>query len=271
MIKKLLFLITFIFIGFLLSLDISANTYLSDKTEVEINLEVSGADAIEQTDDGYIWIGQYSGLVKYDSREFVTFMNFEENGNIYNLKNIYGLTHVNNTLYILTKNNFFRYEDNKFSTLNIDFDSYMEELGLQDKINLIGLKLDPTNSLIYICSYSGLFVYDIINDTSWMIEETKGIKVSDCDIYGESCQLIYSTSEGVIFNNTNIFPNTDIYEIYVYDDTLLIGTSNLGMTRYDLKIINYMMYNFQFLKLMNSYIQKLTILFMQQLKQVVYM
>ena len=58
MIKKLLFLITFIFISFLLSLDISANTYLSDKTEVEINLEVSGADAIEQTDDGYIWIGQ---------------------------------------------------------------------------------------------------------------------------------------------------------------------------------------------------------------------
>ena len=244
MIKKLLFLITFIFIGFLLSLDISANTYLSDKTEVEINLEVSGADAIEQTDDGYIWIGQYSGLVKYDSREFVTFMNFEENGNIYNLKNIYGLTHVNNTLYILTKNNFFRYEDNKFSTLNIDFDSYMEELGLQDKINLIGLKLDPTNSLIYICSYSGLFVYDIINDTSWMIEETQGIKVSDCDIYGESCQLIYSTSEGVIFNNTNIFPNTDIYEIYVYDDTLLIGTSNLGMTRYDLK--NNKLYDVQF-------------------------
>ena len=42
-------------------------SYMSNKTEIPVNLEVSGAEALCQTQDGYVWIGQYSGLTRYDS------------------------------------------------------------------------------------------------------------------------------------------------------------------------------------------------------------
>ena len=51
--------------------DVNAYSYMADKTEIPIDLEISGVEAIEQTDDGYLWIGQYSGLTRYDSKEFV--------------------------------------------------------------------------------------------------------------------------------------------------------------------------------------------------------
>ena len=62
-----------------------AQSYMSDKTEIPVNLEVSGAEALCQTADGYVWIAQYSGLTRYDSKEFVTYKNFEYDGNEYNI------------------------------------------------------------------------------------------------------------------------------------------------------------------------------------------
>ena len=50
----------------------STKSFMSDKTEVAVNLEVSGAEAICQTDDGYVWIAQYSGLTRYDSHILVS-------------------------------------------------------------------------------------------------------------------------------------------------------------------------------------------------------
>ena len=31
-------------------------SYMSNKTEIPVNLEVSGAEALCQTEDGYVWI-----------------------------------------------------------------------------------------------------------------------------------------------------------------------------------------------------------------------
>ena len=76
------FIISLIFISFSFGNDVNAYSYLSDKTEIPINLEVSGAETVCQTDDGYVWFGQYSGLVRYDSNEFITYTTFIPN--IYN-------------------------------------------------------------------------------------------------------------------------------------------------------------------------------------------
>ena len=69
----------FIFI----SSPVDASSYLADKTEVPVDLEVSGAEGLCQTEDGYIWIAQFSGLTRYDSRNYVTYKSFEENGKTY--------------------------------------------------------------------------------------------------------------------------------------------------------------------------------------------
>ena len=79
------FIISLIFISFSFGNDVNAYSYLSDKTEIPINLEVSGAETVCQTDDGYVWIGQYSGLVRYDSNEFITYTTFKENDIDYDL------------------------------------------------------------------------------------------------------------------------------------------------------------------------------------------
>ncbi|MBO4261772.1 MAG: hypothetical protein J5921_04050, partial [Clostridia bacterium] len=70
------------------SLSASAVSYLIDKTEEVVDIDVSGAEALCQTDDGYVWIAQYSGLTRYDSKEFVSYKSFEENGVSYDIINV---------------------------------------------------------------------------------------------------------------------------------------------------------------------------------------
>ena len=81
--KKLSFLVALLMIlnivpAFVFGAD--ASSYMSDKTEIPVNLEVSGAEALCQTDDGLVWIAQYSGLTSYDSKEFTTYKSFEYEG-----------------------------------------------------------------------------------------------------------------------------------------------------------------------------------------------
>ena len=76
----LIFILLLVFAPFLFKNHVYAGSYLSDKTEIPIKLEVAGANTVYQTSDGYVWIGQYGGLVRYDSKEFETFTEFEENG-----------------------------------------------------------------------------------------------------------------------------------------------------------------------------------------------
>ena len=77
--KKIYFAVisTIIFlIAFVLCSPADVHSIMGDKAEVPLNLEVSGAEALCQTDDGYVWIAQYSGLTRYDSDEYVTYKSF---------------------------------------------------------------------------------------------------------------------------------------------------------------------------------------------------
>ena len=105
-----------------------------------MNLEVSGAEALCQTDDGYVWIAQYSGLTRYDSKEYVTYKSFVENDVEYSIINVRGLASKGNTLYVATYKNIFIYEDYHFSYVNIDAGTIKD------------IVLDETNDLLYISS-----------------------------------------------------------------------------------------------------------------------
>ena len=47
--------------------------YLVDVWDTENNLPSSTVTAIAQTPDGYLWIGTYNGLARFDGVRFVTF------------------------------------------------------------------------------------------------------------------------------------------------------------------------------------------------------
>ena len=98
----------------------SNKSFMSDKTEVEVDLEVSGAEALCETEDGYVWIAQYSGLTRYDSREYVTYKNFTEDDKKYDIINVRALAAKDSTLYVATNKNIFVYEDYQFSYINVE-------------------------------------------------------------------------------------------------------------------------------------------------------
>ena len=97
----------------------STKSYMSDKTEISVDLEVSGAEAICQTDDGYVWIAQYSGLTRYDSKEYVTYKSFTEEDKEYSIVNVRALASKGNRLYAATYKNVFIYEDYHFSCIDV--------------------------------------------------------------------------------------------------------------------------------------------------------
>ena len=144
--KSIILFLTLIFIFLSFGLiKVSSESYLSDKTEVPINLEVSGAEALCQTDDGFVWIAQYSGLTRYDSKEFVTYKEFSEDGKKYDIINVRALATKNNVLYIGTSSSVYRYENNEFTNTNVVCGTISD------------IKLDTENDLLYICASDGLY------------------------------------------------------------------------------------------------------------------
>ena len=217
----LLLIITFLSFSII---KVSAESYLSDKTEVPINLEVSGAEALCQTDDGFVWIAQYSGLTRYDSKEFVTYKEFYENGEKYDIINVRALATKNNVLYIGTSTSVYIYENNTFSNANVNCGAITD------------IQLDKANDILYICSNDGLYVYNVKTKTNTLVEGTKDNEVTDVALDANRNTYYYSTGIGVYnANNECIFPNNKILDIYIYNDTLLIGILDGIVYRYDLK------------------------------------
>ncbi|MBQ7641639.1 MAG: HD domain-containing protein [Acholeplasmatales bacterium] len=228
--KSFLFVFSFFIASIIIMIgmpNVYADSYLSDKTEMEIDLDVPGVEAICQTDDGYIWIAQYSGLIRYDSKEQITYKYFEENGIKHETINVRALKQLNNELFIMTKTDLYKYADNKFQTVNFDLDSFKKIVGADSNrsVELLELELDSYNSLLYVSSDIGLIKYDIKNNQSSFIEETKDKKVNDCATYKDGSIVFYVLEDGIYSNGTLIHSDTTILDIYVYDNNLLIGNT----------------------------------------------
>jgi len=202
-----------------------AASYMSDKTEIPVNLEVSGAEALCQTEDGYVWIAQYSGLTRYDAKEFVTYKSFEYEGNEYNLINVRALASSGNVLYIATSDHVYVYQDYHFAPLTT-------ETGI-----ITDIVLDEASNLLYICTReSGGIIYDIAAGTETVVPGTEGKSIQDFAPGYEKGRYYYQTEEGV-YNQEGkeILLNSKLYEIYSFGEMLYLGEDSGIIHRYDMK------------------------------------
>ena len=202
-----------------------AASYMSNKTEIPVDLEVSGAEAICQTENGYVWIAQYSGLTRYDSKEFVTYKSFEYDGQEYSVINVRALAAEGSTLYIGTSEHIYVYKDYHFEPL------------LMDPGVVTGIVLDEGKDLLYISTQdNGGIIYDIAKGTKTTIPGSEGKYVRDIALDLERDNCYYQVAEGVYDKNGNeVFLNSRLLEIYSYGTTLFMAEDSGIVHRYDMK------------------------------------
>lgn len=202
-----------------------AASYMSNKTELSIDLEVSGAEAICQTEDGYVWIAQYSGLTRYDSREFVTYKGFEFDGQEYTIINVRALAAKGNTLYIATSEFVFIYKDSHFEPL------FMESGVITD------ILLDDRTDCLYISTQDhGGIIYNVTTGTKTPMAGTEGKYVRDVALGMENGDYYWQTDEAVFDKNGNeILTNSRILETYSHGSTLYMAEDSGVIHRYDME------------------------------------
>ena len=224
--KKLnIFLLFFIISIFIIgtNIKVSAKSFMSDKTEITINLDVSGAEALCQTDDGFVWIAQYSGLTRYDSKDFITYNSFTYLDHEYSIINVRSLASNGNTVYIGTSTSVYKYEDHEFSVIE-------SECGI-----VVDIALDKNNGLLYVSTQDkGGLIYDINTNKKTNIPNTIGINVDDIAIDEKRNSYYYDTDLGVFDKDgVEILANPKILDIYIYDDILYMGETGV-VHRYNL-------------------------------------
>ncbi len=202
-----------------------AASYMSNKTEIPVDLEVSGAEALCQTEDGYVWIAQFSGLTCYDSKEFTTYKNFEYDGKGYALINVRALAAKGNTLYIATSDHVYLHKDDHFEPL-------LSEIGV-----VTDLILDEQNDRLFITTNdNGGVIYDIASGEKSFIPGTEGRFVPDVAIDPMRGTYYYQASDGVYDQDgKEILQNSRLLEIYAFGTTLCMAEDSGIVHRYDMK------------------------------------
>lgn len=203
----------------------SAESYMSNKTEIPVDLEVSGAEALCQTEDGFVWIAQYSGLTRYDAKEFVTYKSFTYDGQEYSVINVRALASEGNTLYVATSEHIYVYKDYHFEPL-------VMEAGV-----ITDILLDGKNNLLYISTQdNGGIIYDINAGTKSTVPGTEGQSVREFALDPESGKYYYKTDEGVYDSDgREVLLNSRLLEIYTYGTTLYMAEDSGIIHRYDMK------------------------------------
>ncbi len=212
-------------VSFVFGQEAYAASYMSNKTEIPVDLEVSGAEALCQTEDGYVWIAQYSGLTRYDSKEFVTYKSFEYDGREYPVINVRALASEGNTLYIATSEHIYVYKDYHFEPLVMD-------PGVVNDIIL-----DAGNDLLYISTQdNGGIIYDIAGGTKTTIAGTEGKYVRDIALDIAGGNYYYQIDKGVCDKSgREILLNSRLLEIYSYGTTLYMVEDSGIVHRYNME------------------------------------
>ena len=214
-----------LFAAFIVCGQTARASYMSNKTEIPVNLEVSGAEALCQTEDGYVWIAQYSGLTRYDSKEYVTYKSFEYNGQEYNILNVTALAAKGNVLYVATSDHLYVYQDYHFEPL----------VALNGVIT--DIVLDEKSDLLYICTReNGGIVYDIAAGSESTIPGTEGKAIRDFAPGHEKGRYYYQADEGVYDQDGNeILQNSRLMELYAYGANLYIVEDTGAIFWYDME------------------------------------
>lgn len=213
--------VAFIFMFFMLvsfGLNANANSYLSDKTETVYNssngLLTAKANTICQTEDGYIWIGQYAGLTKYDSKSFNLIEEYQD----FQTTGVTALAAVGNKLFIGTQSGLYLKDENGKIT---KFQTDHESISVKD--------IKTVNNTVFAATDKGLYRYRINIDDSIKSKSTKScINVSPYD--SENCFYVLDdfTVWGTLSESSSYYSSGDysIKTVFFKDDILYLGTSS---------------------------------------------
>ena len=202
---------------------IKVNAILGNKTEIPVNLEVSGAEALCQTDNGFVWIAQYSGLTRYDSKEFVTYKSFMVGDTEHYILNVRALAKKHNTLFVATSSEVLILENEEFSIIDYVFGT------IRDII------FDDKYDTLYISTTTGAYTYNATTKEVKPIEVAKETDVLDIAYDNKRDNYYYQNDSGVFDKDGNeilLYPK--ILDIYIYDDILYIAEETGIIHRYNL-------------------------------------
>lgn len=204
--------------------EIKAASYLADKAEIPVTLNNTGARSICQTDDGYVWIGQFAGLNRYDSRELVSFSKFkDENNEEIVLENVRCLAHFRNKLFIVSSIGLLKLENNVFTRIRL-------ERNIDPLIN--DIKMD-NYGILYIATKDGLYTYNTYDETIEYINNHKESSILQVSIYDKTYFLL--KSNGIYdSNNTQIYESAAINTFYCFNDLIAIATKTGEIYFYDI-------------------------------------
>lgn len=215
LIKKLLIVFMLLCFFAVTSKKVEARSFLADKAEIPVALDNSGARALCQTDDGFVWIGQFAGLSRYDSKELVSYNSFtNDKGEEYAIENVRSLANYNNTLFLVTSIGLVKFENNKFSLIdmNLDAGTDINEIIMDDY------------GLLYISTKKGLFTYNVLSSSLTKDDKNtdniKSIALHDKDIFIEKTDGVY---DGL---GNRIYESGIINSIYCYNDILVIARTD---------------------------------------------
>jgi len=170
-------------------------TFLDDRIQTLYNdsnsIIANEANSILQTKDGYIWIGAYSGLLRFDGREFtkiddVTFRGFESR----NIRIMYEAS--DGTLYIGSN------DTGLYSIKGDVFTSYLTAPGLSNSVRRI---IESSNGEIYVATTDGIGVIkgDKLN-TFFESSSSEDNFIIDMIISGEKIWAVTNNGNLIVVN-----------------------------------------------------------------------
>ncbi len=199
-------------------------TFVTTVYNDQNGLPTGEANTILQTKDGYIWIGSYGGLIKYDG---TTFRNYSLDG-VINSSSIRALYEDNQgRLWIGTNDKgIIVYENDEFKSIESpDNHSF---LCIRDFA-------EADNGVIYAASNSGVAIIDNYTITpimdSKIYENTVYTLGADC--YGRIwcamdngvCGVIKEDNSVYLFESSAFFDGYDIYSLACSGNKLYLGTN----------------------------------------------
>ncbi len=178
--------------------------FLSEKTETiydsESGLLTGRANDIKELENGCIFIGQYSGLTRYDGSIFTTYYGTDE----IDLTSVSCLEALGNTLFIGTQHGLITLDGNTFNKVVLS----------SNQICINDLFLYDSN--IYIATNNGLYKYN--GNTYIKLNNSNVTSVS-----ASSIGYVYIDQDGNAYDNTGVLISSSVKKAYLKDNNIYLG------------------------------------------------
>ncbi len=200
------------------------NTYVTTTYNDRNGLPTGEANTVIQTSDGYIWIGSYGGLIRYDGTEF---KNYSLDGSIESSSIRSLFEDSQGRLWIGT---------NDKGVVCLDDDVFTPITSPEDYSFLcIRDFTETSDGTIYVASNSGiayisdntiipLEIDDVYGETVYAIDTDSYDRIWLCTTYGRA-GAIKDNELLAMYTSDVFFANEEIYSIAAKDHKVYLGTS----------------------------------------------